>query len=59
MIWENGKSSQKIKCFFDELIISVINKYCKINIIEKDDCKFIFNGKKLVENLTVDESGLN
>ena len=55
---EKGKSSQKIKCTFDELNISVINKYCRNNFIVKDDFKFIFNGKKINENLTVGESGL-
>ena len=55
---EKGKSSQGIKCSFDELNISVINKYCRKNFIEKDDYKFIFNGKKIVENLTVAENGL-
>ena len=53
---KNGKSCKEIKCCFDELIISVINKYCRSNFIEKDDCKFIFNGKKIVENLTVSEN---
>ena len=43
---EKGKSSKEIKCTFDELIISVINKYCRNNFIEKDVFIFIFKGKK-------------
>ena len=55
---EKGKSSKEIKCTFDELMISVINKYCRKNFIEKDDFIFFFNGKIINENLTVGENGL-
>ena len=57
---QEGKvnTAQRIKCFYDELIISVINKYFIKNRKDKGDCKFIFNGKKLNENLTVEESGI-
>ena len=54
----NENWPKRIKCSYDELIISVINKYCVRNGVNKDDCKFIYNGKKINENLTVAESGL-
>ena len=49
----NKNWPKRIKCSYDELIISVINKYCVRNGLNKDDCKFIYNGKKINENLTV------
>ena len=51
-------NNQQIKCSYDELVISVINKYCRRNDIEKDNYTFIYNTKKLNENLTVSECGL-
>ena len=51
-------NSQQIKCLCDELVISVINKYCRRNDIEKDNYVFIYNAKKLNVNLTVSECGL-
>ena len=56
---QKGNLKQRIRCSFDELIISIINKYCRKNGIDKDDYKFIFNGKKLNDYLTVAESGIN
>ena len=56
---KDGNLKEKIRSSFDELIISVINKYCKKNGIDKDAFIFNFKGKKLNENLTVAESGIN
>ena len=54
-----GINSKRIKCSFDEMIISVINKYCRKTGVDKDNFRFIYNGKKLNESLTVAESGLS
>ena len=57
--FKNNESEKEIKCTYDELMISVINKYVRNYFMDIDDYKFIFNGKKVNNNLTVGESGIS
>jgi len=57
--FKKNEIEKEIKCTYDELMISVINKYVRNYFMDIDDYKFIFNGKEVNNNLTVGESGIS
>ena len=59
IIFNYNENKEIIITIYDELMISVINRYCKNKYSNPEDYNFIFNGKKINGKLTVGESGLN
>ena len=49
---------RKIKCLYDELVSSIINRYCKNNNLNQDSLSFLFNRKTLSNDLAASEIGL-
>ena len=47
-----------LQCFPNDKVSDIINKYKEITNIYSPDIQFSFNGVKLNENLTAEESGL-
>ena len=51
-------STSKIKCLKDELMDSVINRYCKKNFCDRNSHQFFYMGILINKNLTASEVGL-
>jgi len=56
--FEYGLDVQKIKCLNDELVLSIINKYCKKNRLDQKNLSFYFNNKIIPNDSTAFEIGL-
>jgi hypothetical protein len=54
----NLMNSSKIKCLKDELMDSVINRYCKKNFCDRNSHQFFYMGILINKNLTASEVGL-
>ena len=58
IFFEYGQNVQKIKCLNDELVISIIHRYCQNNNFNQDSLSFYFNRKNMANDLTASEIGL-
>jgi hypothetical protein len=56
--FEYGNEVQKIKCLKDELVMSIINKFCKRNNLNQDSLLFYFQNKIIPNYMTASEIGL-
>ena len=56
--FEYGNDVQKIKCLKDELVMSIINKYCKKNNLNQNSLLFYFQNKIIPNYMTASEIGL-
>lgn len=56
--FEYGNDVQKIKCLKDELVMSIINKYCKKNNLNQNLLLFYFQNKIIPNYMTASEIGL-
>ena len=56
--FEYGNDVQKIKCLKDELVMSIINKYCKKNNLNQNSLIFYFQNKIIPNYMTASEIGL-
>ena len=56
--FEYGLDVQKINCLNDELVLSIINKYCKKNGLDQKSLFFYFNNKIIPNDSTAFEIGL-
>lgn len=57
--FEYGNDTQKIKCLKDELVMSIINKYCKKNNLNQNSLIFYFQNKIIPNYMTASEIGLD
>ena len=56
--FEYGNEVQKIKCLKDELVMSIINKFCKKNNFNQNSLMFYFQNKIIPNYMTASEIGL-
>jgi len=56
--FEYGNEAQKIKCLKDELVMSIINKFCKKNNFNQNSLMFYFQNKIIPNYMTASEIGL-
>ena len=55
---QDGGGSIMIQCKSDDKMEDAINKFCSKAYLKKEDYKFIFNGKRVIFDSTVEENGL-
>jgi hypothetical protein len=58
IFFEYGGNIQKIKCLNDELVSSIINRYCNNNHLIQDSLSFYFHEQALPKNLIASDVGL-